>query len=106
MARKKSEFLSTLGKLFEIFKAFVDEVIARGGSDEDITRILTDKTLRRKMVDLVLEVRVRTRKFLSAMHEVVLPARTDPFTPHAFFKTRRAGLYVWDGFMDRILAVA
>lgn len=39
MAQQRSEFLRSLGKLFAIFKAVVDEVLALGGGDEDIAKI-------------------------------------------------------------------
>ncbi len=55
MAKKTSELLSALGKLFEIFKAFVDEVKNQGGTDEDISRILTDKKVCQEMVGLLLK---------------------------------------------------
>jgi len=55
MAKKTSEFLSALGKLFEIFKAFVDEVKNQGGTDEDVSRILTDSKVRQEMVALLLK---------------------------------------------------
>ena len=39
MAQKKSEFLGSLGKAFQIFKAIVDAILASGGSDEDVARL-------------------------------------------------------------------
>jgi len=45
MAQQRSEFLRSLGKLFAIFKAVVDEVLALGGSDEDIVKIGAYPTL-------------------------------------------------------------
>lgn len=54
MARQKSEFLSALGILFEIFRLLVNDILAAGGSDEDIRRIGTDSNLREKLVEVVL----------------------------------------------------
>lgn len=39
MPFKKSEFLGTWGKAFQIFKAIVDAILARGGDDEDVARL-------------------------------------------------------------------
>ena len=61
MAREKSEFLSALGKLFEIFKASVDEVKNQGGSDVDIGQILTNQELRKKLVEVLRHFRVIIR---------------------------------------------
>jgi len=36
MARKKSEFLSAFGTAFEIWKAIIEAVTARGGTDDDL----------------------------------------------------------------------
>lgn len=55
MAKKASEFLSAVGKFFEISKAFVDEVKNQGGTDEDVSRILTDRKVRQEMVGLLLK---------------------------------------------------
>lgn len=57
MARKTSEFLRAFGKAFEIFKALVDEVLSQGGDDGDVARILTDKSLRWKIGDLILSTK-------------------------------------------------
>ena len=54
MARKKSEWLSGMGTGFEILKAETEEVIALGGTDEDMRRIITDSSLRRKLAELIM----------------------------------------------------
>lgn len=54
MARQKSLFLSAFGTAFEIWKALVEAVIAKGGTDDDLRRILTDETLRDKIADLIV----------------------------------------------------
>ena len=54
MARQKSPFLSAFGVVFEIWKELVEAVIAKGGTDDDLRRILTDKTLRDKIADLIV----------------------------------------------------
>lgn len=42
-------------------------------------------------------------KCLGEERKHAIPERRSPFDPREFFKTR-TGLYVWDGFRDRILA--
>ncbi len=54
MSRPKSEFLSALGVMFQIWKALVDEVLSLGGGDEDLRRIQTDSNLRRKLAELIV----------------------------------------------------
>lgn len=46
-----------------------------------------------------------TQDRLHRVDTVTLPEHATAFDPHEFFKTRD-GLYVWDGFRDRILPVA
>ena len=55
MMRKKSEWLSGLGTAFEILKAETEEVIALGGTDEDMRRIIADRELRRKIAELIVD---------------------------------------------------
>lgn len=54
MKRKTSDFLSALGVQFEIWKALVEAVLSRGGTDEHLRRIITDKTLRGKLAELIV----------------------------------------------------
>lgn len=54
MARKKSEFLGALGVAFEIFKAIADAVIARGGGDDDLRRVVSDKGLAGKIAEVIM----------------------------------------------------
>lgn len=64
MAKKsnKSEFVSGMGVGFEIVKALSDDVRSRGGSDEDLRRIVTDGVLRGHVADfLVGRLRVQAR---------------------------------------------
>lgn len=44
MARKKSEFLSAVGKMFEIWRLIVNEVLELGGGDEHLSNLLVDPT--------------------------------------------------------------
>lgn len=53
MARYKSGLLSSMGAGFEILKAIIDAVIQRGGTDDDVRRILRDKKLRNAIADLI-----------------------------------------------------
>ncbi len=55
MALKKSEFLSVLGIMFQIWKALVDEVLSLGGGDDDLRRIQTDSGLRRKLAEFIVK---------------------------------------------------
>lgn len=55
MARPKSEFLSSLGTMFQIWKSFTDEVLAKGGTDDDLRQIQTDIGLRRALAELVVK---------------------------------------------------
>jgi len=54
MARQRSEFLGSLGKLFAIFKKVVDKVLELGGSDEDIVRLDTDVALVEAVARLII----------------------------------------------------
>ncbi len=55
MARSKSEFLSSLGTAFQIFKAISDQVLNLGGKDEDLRRVLSDQILAEKIARLFIE---------------------------------------------------
>jgi hypothetical protein len=58
MSREKSEFLSSFGIAFQIFKAIADAVLGLGGTDQDLRRILTDKSLRERIAKIIVsEVR-------------------------------------------------
>lgn len=66
MARRKSEFLSALGTMFAITKAVTDEVLAQGGNDEDLRRILNDRDRRQAIARLIVghsEIQPVTRTF-------------------------------------------
>lgn len=54
MARRKGQFLSGLGTMFEIWKALVEAVIAKGGTDDDMRRIISDRGLAGKIANLVV----------------------------------------------------
>ncbi|MFA6593835.1 MAG: hypothetical protein WCT16_01125 [Candidatus Buchananbacteria bacterium] len=51
---KKSEFLSALGVMWEIWKSLTDEILSLGGDDEAIRLIKTDDGLRRRIAELVM----------------------------------------------------
>ncbi len=63
MARQKSDFLKALGTMLEIWKALVDEVLSLGGNDEHLRRILTSKTLRRQIAELIVGAIKKTSQF-------------------------------------------
>jgi len=54
MARPRSQFLSSLGIMLQIWKALVDEVLSRGGTDDDLRRIETDLALRAQLAQLII----------------------------------------------------
>ncbi|OGY34333.1 MAG: hypothetical protein A3B76_03235 [Candidatus Andersenbacteria bacterium RIFCSPHIGHO2_02_FULL_46_16] len=53
MARQRSEFLGSLGKLFEIFKKVVHGIIELGGDDDNIDRIGTDDQLAKDIAAVI-----------------------------------------------------
>lgn len=54
MGRPKSQLLSSFGIMMDVNKALVGEVLARGGTDDDIRRIQKDAVLRRQIADLIV----------------------------------------------------
>jgi hypothetical protein len=54
MARKKSEFVRSLGIAFQVFMALVNEVMDQGGTDDDVRRIETDTELRKELATLIV----------------------------------------------------
>lgn len=54
MARKKSEFLGSLGTTFQIFKTIADAVMEEGGGDDDLRKILLPSNGLAKNLALVI----------------------------------------------------
>ncbi len=54
MSREKSKFLSGFGTAFQIFKTVTDAVLAAGGDDEDLRRVLLNKDLVDKIVRVIV----------------------------------------------------
>jgi len=54
MAKQKSDILSGMGNGYEIVKAIVDEVKNRGGGDDDVRKILSDRDLQSHIGDLIM----------------------------------------------------
>lgn len=54
MAKQKSDILSGMGSGYEIVKTIIDEVKNRGGSDDDVRKILSDRTLQIRIGDLIM----------------------------------------------------
>jgi len=50
----RSELLSSFGTAFQIYKELTDAVLAKGGTDEDIKKILTTPDLRTKLAETIL----------------------------------------------------
>lgn len=55
MARKKSEFLSAIGIVFQIWGKIVDAVLKLGGGDDDFRRILTDPDLPDRIAQVIVD---------------------------------------------------
>jgi hypothetical protein len=70
MSAKKSELLSTWGILWEIARVLVNAVLDRGGSDEDLRRILSDKKMLADLADRIMAV--PPAKFLVATYKVMI----------------------------------
>ena len=62
MGRPKSDLLSGLGTWFEIAKAITAEVLAQGGTDDDVRAILKNHELRQKMAALIIAARPNAEK--------------------------------------------
>lgn len=71
MAKIKSELLSVFGIVFQIVKALIDEMKNLGGSDDDLRKIETDGSLRRKIAGLITDQTTPVLKFL---RKVSVPA--------------------------------
>lgn len=105
MARQKSEFLKGWGKAFEVFKAIVDSVLALGGGDADLERVLTDKTLRTEIAKLI----VGTAKVIRSVSVVTAPA-VAKFVAHDRFTVNIAANlpvrigYLGDNFKKHFLS--
>ncbi len=63
MARPKSEFLKAVGTGWEIFQAIVNEVLSLGGNDEHLRRVLTSKTLRKQIAELIIGTTKKVSQF-------------------------------------------
>ncbi len=74
MSRPKSQFLSSLGVLFELFKAVTDRVLEKGGSDEDIARIGKDPELAEGIAKMILASCAETKPYKIAF--IVESSRT------------------------------
>ncbi|MEK7653189.1 MAG: hypothetical protein AAB358_01780 [Patescibacteria group bacterium] len=57
MGKPKSEFLQAFGKAFQVFKALADEVLAAGGSDDDLRLLETDKNLKQRVAEMIITTR-------------------------------------------------
>ncbi|MBU1092177.1 hypothetical protein KJ836_00620 [Patescibacteria group bacterium] len=83
---------------------------------EDGTRTVEELSPLKEAIQAVIDRRPFRIEFLplaakpsvlGAPYQITLPALTGSSDPKKFFKTRNGndGLYVWDGFRDRILSV-
>ncbi|MFA6227948.1 MAG: hypothetical protein WC668_02060 [Patescibacteria group bacterium] len=71
--KKKSEFLSALGVMWEIWKSLTDEILSLGGDDEAICLIKANNDLRRQMAELVM---AKARDIKDAAKQIVSPYLT------------------------------
>lgn len=55
MARPKSQFLKAYGKAWEILQVIINIVLDLGGSDDDLTRLLTDKDRVKRIGEIIVE---------------------------------------------------
>ena len=76
--RKRSNFLKGWGKAWMIFKAIVDAVLARGGGDEELERVLTDSTLCGKIADLIVGAGMAAQKVVSRILSIPRAVAFDP----------------------------
>lgn len=53
MARTRSEFLGAFGTAFQIFKAIADAVMAEGGTDEDLRKVIQPGDLAKHLALIV-----------------------------------------------------
>lgn len=86
MARAKSEFLSSFGTAFEVFKAMSDAVLAMGGDDNDLRRLLSDSSLGKQVAEVIMG---RGAKYLGDTLTVTL------YYPRTFEEMVAAGHYDW-----------
>lgn len=62
MGRPKSDLLGGLGTWFEIAKAITAEVLAQGGTDDDVRAILKNHELRQQMAALIIAANPNAQK--------------------------------------------
>lgn len=77
MARKRSELLGSLGKLFSIFKKVADKVLEYGGDDEVIAQLDTDSGLVAEIALLLVE-REKRLEDTAGLLEHISPLSTKP----------------------------
>ncbi len=71
MAPKKSDFLKSYGKMFEIIRALVNAVLQAGGDDGDLERISTDKSLQRAIAELIVAGKGKVAWLVMTIRETV-----------------------------------
>lgn len=85
MARPRSEFLGSLGKLFSIFKKVADKVLELGGSDEDIADIDMNEKLVNNIAHLILG-KADVAKHIQTKDGFTLGVVMEPtYAPHIYF---------------------
>lgn len=92
MGRPKSDLLSGLGTWFEIAKAITAEILAQGGSDDDVRTILKNHELRQQMAALIIAANPNVQKKSGSGTEtypVVVPA------DRMLIQRIEAGKYDW-----------
>ena len=55
MSREKSQFLSSFGTAFQVFKTITDAVLAAGGGDDDLRKILSERDLAGKIAKVIMD---------------------------------------------------
>jgi len=101
MARVRSEWRSVQGKRDELFNGFIDAVLERGGSDDDLDRARKSKTIQGRMADVVMGLDKAGRTALQTFRTVVLGTLPTPDTYRAALKA--AGHKIGD-YADQALS--
>lgn len=89
MAKQKSDILSGMGSGYEIVKVIVDEVKNRGGGDDDVRKILSDRNLQTHIGDLIMGTYQQAVKPIPTTYPVEIDY-TDTFEQRL-----AAGRYDW-----------
>ena len=74
---KRSDFLRGWGKMTELVRLLVNDILAAGGDDKVIDKALSDPETRRKIVDLIMEYQTQEIDFYRRICELCGAKFTD-----------------------------